>query len=478
MPLYSGQVLRVDLTSGETSATYLTVTDDDGTLQSNEAGTVYDLCGTDLPTPPIIDNRVITGTLLDGSSYSYTVGHFAARGKDFYLLPTTIAPEAVATVTTSTSTGPLPLFPYFSHGLTYDDAPLYTGFALTALLTGSGKHRSVGVDQVAIMDDDGLIQSATTETGSPAQIFFGTGSTSYDFAVPDSGTQMSLVKVFYQGTQGNGSLTALYYTIDTDAGLREFFLPQSGSFELTEIFGISRIKVLDASPEGISYTKLGPSANPYPLISGESGQFISGTFMTDDMQGNGGNDTLVGGMGADRIDGGTGHDIVHGGAQNDTLLGAAGNDALYGGNDRDRMDGGDGNDTLVGNWGNDTLLGGNGDDKLAAGSDNDAVYGGAGRDQLIGFEGNDRLYDGTGQDVFNGGTGADVFVLSKDGDLDRILDFQDGIDLLDLTTAFATLTITTLKPGQVQIDTGSDVLIVQDTARTLTAADFTAADFL
>ena len=114
MAYYSGQVLRVDQATGEASATYLTVTDSDNLMSSQDTGTIYDLCGVDMASPPIIDNRVIGGTLLDGSSYSYSVGHFAARGKDYYILPTTLAPEAVGSVETSVTAGPLTPFTYFS----------------------------------------------------------------------------------------------------------------------------------------------------------------------------------------------------------------------------------------------------------------------------------------------------------------------------------------------------------------------------
>ena len=58
------------------------------------------------------------------------------------------------------------------------------------------------------------------------------------------------------------------------------------------------------------------------------------------------------------------------------------------------------------------------------------------------------------------------------------LDFEDGVDLIDLSAAFATLTITTVATGQVQIISGAETLLVFDAAHHLTAASLTAADFI
>lgn len=67
---------------------------------------------------------------------------------------------------------------------------------------------------------------------------------------------------------------------------------------------------------------------------------------------------------------------------------------------------------------------GNGLDNLLLGS--------AAADTLNGAAGDDRIYDGAGSDVLTGGAGADVFVFNRDGALDRITDFTDGQDLIDL----------------------------------------------
>lgn len=488
MTLYSGQVLRIDQVTGETSATYLTVTDDDSVLQSREAGTIWDICGSDLPAPPVLDSRLISGTLLDGSAYNYTAAHFTARGKDFYLLPAENAPEAVATIASSMSSGPITPLEYLSHGLTIDDEPLLTNQALSVIYNAHGKAVVVGSLDVTLMDDDGLIQfngangASSNETGVAPQILVNTLlDRPMSFNIADlgaGGLSVSLVRVFYSGSNGNDSMVALRFAIPTATGEHVLYFQRGHAAIVTDIFGVRSEKALAESVDGLSYSDFGFGHYRLDRFSGDTGQFLQGFVFDDFMQGNGGNDTLVGGLGADSLDGGTGNDILHGGAQNDTMIGQSGNDALYGGNDRDRMYGGANDDVLIANWGNDTLYGGDGNDKISAGSDNDLVSGGAGNDNVIGFDGNDRLLDGSGADQLNGGIGADMFVMSRDATTDRILDFEDGVDLIDLSAAFATLTITTVATGQVQIISGADTLLVFDAAHHLTAASLTAADFI
>ncbi len=79
---------------------------------------------------------------------------------------------------------------------------------------------------------------------------------------------------------------------------------------------------------------------------------------------------------------------------------------------------------LVGTRKNDTLVGGAADDTL---------LGNRGNDFLLGNSGNDLLNGGKGNDTLVGGLDADTFVLQKGPDVDRIIDFADGIDKLKLT---------------------------------------------
>lgn len=80
-----------------------------------------------------------------------------------------------------------------------------------------------------------------------------------------------------------------------------------------------------------------------------------------------------------------------------------------------------------------TLVGGAGADRLAGGADQDILYGADGDDLLLGGAGADVLIDGFGEDQLSGGAGADIFVLTHDGQRDRITDFDPGEDMLDLS---------------------------------------------
>ena len=132
---------------------------------------------------------------------------------------------------------------------------------------------------------------------------------------------------------------------------------------------------------------------------------------------------------------------------------------------------------MIGGFGTDVLSGGIGNDALFGGKDDDTLTGNAGGDALAGGAGNDVLDGGVGRDELRGNAGADRFVFADDGVTDRLLDFQDGQDLIDLDP-FVTLNITTISAGTVRIEHSGEFLIVTDTNGTLTATDFTAADFV
>jgi len=63
----------------------------------------------------------------------------------------------------------------------------------------------------------------------------------------------------------------------------------------------------------------------------------------------------------------------------------------------------------------------------------DIVMGSDGHDLLEGGLGDDIIIDGHGQDTLAGGGGRDIFVLSADGNVDTITDFDPGRDRLDLS---------------------------------------------
>lgn len=126
-------------------------------------------------------------------------------------------------------------------------------------------------------------------------------------------------------------------------------------------------------------------------------------------------DLLSGDDGANVIDGEAGNDRILGLSGEDVLIGGAGADVLRGGRDNDLAQGGDDDDRIQGERGNDTLLGE------------------AGEDFLFGGDGQDILNGGADDDRLSGGEHADVFVFDIGGGADTIIDWQEGLDQIDLT---------------------------------------------
>ena len=150
--------------------------------------------------------------------------------------------------------------------------------------------------------------------------------------------------------------------------------------------------------------------------------------------GYGGNDTINGNAGDDVVDGGAGDDRLSGGANTlvgDTVsyatatlavtaslastvaqtTGGAGRDTLSG---FENLTGSDFNDRLTGSAGANVVKGGNGNDIIAGGLGADILWGGAGSDTLD--------FNAIGETA-NSATGRDL-----------IMDFQQGLDRIDLST--------------------------------------------
>ncbi len=161
---------------------------------------------------------------------------------------------------------------------------------------------------------------------------------------------------------------------------------------------------------------------------------LGGESQDNEVHAGGGNDKVFGGVGSDELYGNAGKDILKGGQGHDGLFGGKGNDILKGGDGHDFLVGGNGKDTLEGGDGNDVLVGGNGKDILKGGEGDDELYGEDGDDTLKGGKGDDVLAGGAGDDILKGGEGADVFYFSADNGFDVIKDFENGTDLLDLTS--------------------------------------------
>lgn len=116
----------------------------------------------------------------------------------------------------------------------------------------------------------------------------------------------------------------------------------------------------------------------------------------------------------------------------DRVHAGGGADRVYGGAGADLLDGDEGNDLLSGGLGEDRLFGEAGADRLRGDGGSDRLDGGGDADFLWGFDGDDLLIGGTGDDEVRGGAGKDVIRFDAAGGTDRFLDFEAGIDLIDL----------------------------------------------
>jgi serralysin len=221
---------------------------------------------------------------------------------------------------------------------------------------------------------------------------------------------------------GTGRDTASYY--DASAGVTVSLLLQN-MFQDTIGAGFDRLVAMD-DLEGSGFADV--------LTGNGLGNRLTGLAGDDRLTGGDGDDVLTGGDGDDRLDGGAGIDTAsyEDAASGVTVTLAAGanvpQDTIGAGIDRligiERLLGSAFDDTLTGSAAVNRLGGGAGDDTLTAGAGADRLFGDAGDDILAGEAGDDQL---------TGGAGADVFVFTPGSGLDRILDFEDGIDRIAIS---------------------------------------------
>ncbi|TRW98362.1 calcium-binding protein [Paracoccus sp. M683] len=226
------------------------------------------------------------------------------------------------------------------------------------------------------------------------------------------------------------------------------------------------------------------------VVGSSRGDQLTGSNVANILLGGGGADLLNGGGGGDLLQGGLGSDtatyinatggvtvrLAVTGAQN--VGGGQGSDRLVsienltGSSYGDRLEGNNQANTLSGLGGADRLVGGGGNDRLNGGNGNDVLDGGTGNDLLRGQGGSDRLV---------GGGGADRFEFDLRSGVDRIMDWQDGLDTILLRSGsyrgeryddFSDLTITQSGANAVVSFGGATIIVNNTQASSLTAADF------
>lgn len=128
------------------------------------------------------------------------------------------------------------------------------------------------------------------------------------------------------------------------------------------------------------------------------------------------------------------------------------------------------------------IRGGTSKDRLNGTNGDDVIWGMGKSDRLSGGAGDDRLIDGRGRDTLIGGNGADIFEFVSDGRSDFILDFDPGMDRIDLSDTSADhvsdVFVGARKNGIVlKID--DEIIRVRDhNGANLKVSDFTADTFI
>ena len=323
-----------------------------------------------------------------------------------------------------------------------------------------------GVDENGALVDHSFVLTGMGTTGAPipGTIHLDAGALSYAINVPSNMSYIASVDVttgFSQDSRGNISTTVARVTFGFATSTVENISDIPIHFEFTGA-------VADADGD-LAYdnftiqTMTGPVMTDLDgdhILTGTTGaENIVGTTTVDQIQGNAGNDFISGSGGSDTISGGdgtdtiygdadvtsttvyVGDDVIHGDVGDDVIHGDAGNDQLYGDAGADVIHGDSGNDTISGGTENDALYGDSGNDVISGDAGNDTLRGGEGNDQLFGGLGDDTLRGDAGTDTLTGGGGNDNFILSEDGSVDIVTDFQlgDKLDINDILPNSSTI---------------------------------------
>jgi Ca2+-binding RTX toxin-like protein len=173
------------------------------------------------------------------------------------------------------------------------------------------------------------------------------------------------------------------------------------------------------------------------LYGGEGNDDLYGRFGDDILFGDDGADTLIGGLGMDALHGGEGFDVAQFESSSDGVGASLLDGGLTGEAEGDTYSGIEG---LTGTHFDDVLVGNDLDNHLLGRGGNDALAGQGGADFLFGDTNEDKLIGGLGKDVLAGGKGVDIFEFDAieesfpGSSRDQIIDFEDGLDRIDLST--------------------------------------------
>ncbi|AZB72606.1 calcium-binding protein [Synechococcus elongatus] len=220
------------------------------------------------------------------------------------------------------------------------------------------------------------------------------------------------------------------------------------TFDVRDISGIQRgdqFKVAVLGTQAADTFDFSSATVNYYVNAGQGNDSINGGSGNDFLVGSEGDDTIRGLNGNDSILGGIGNDSINGNVGDDLVDGGVGNDILNGGQNNDTILGGEGNDTISGDLGNDSLNGGAGADRLTGGADSDVFVQGATSSvaptQIQNLTaGNIRFDSATIPFVGN----VPATVITFDGGVDVITDFQVGIDRLDIDAVSSVTTAANL----------------------------------
>ena len=288
-----------------------------------------------------------------------------------------------------------------------------------------------------------------------------------------------------KGNIGNDAIFGQNQADNLVGGEGDDTLNGGGGYDRITEFGNVDYKLTNTALTGLGTDKLVGIETAYIAGGGGNNTIDAGdaTEIKVTLDGAGGNDSIVAGTRSDVLYGQSGNDTLKGNAGNDRLLGQNGNDRFFGGEGNDTLDGGVGYDRLfetadvdltltntqltrvgtdiVRNIELARLAGGGGNNTLDASSSTEirtVLFADAGNDTLMGSQIGDTLYGGAGSDKLdgNGGndklvgnSGADIFVLDAAMGTDTILDFQNGVDKLELPASigFSDLSITSNTNG-------------------------------